>query len=403
MGIELRIRDQARHAVDIDDLRRLARRRLPAMVFDAFEGGADDEVSMRANRDAYAQLKLRPRSLVDVSSRDASLELFGEKVTMPLLLAPTGSARLADSRRAELAIADAARRAGIVYVHSGVASYSPEEVARTSGGLLWYQMYLPPDRDRAQALIEQVAAAGYRALVLTIDTSVRGYRVRDERNGFTIPYRVTPNLIMQGLSRPTWSVGFVAGNLRPGVRRAVRRQTQEGRLSLRSFEQNLISARWPATWADLEWVREHWTGPLLVKGLVRADECETMLGCGVDGFIVSNHGGRQLDGQPATIEVLPEIVNAVADRAVVLVDGGIRRGSDVVKALALGATACMVGRPYLYGLAAGGEPGLARAIEIFRDEIDRTMALLGVTRPDDLDDSFVTRTPIGANVQPSAS
>ena len=389
MPIEVGVRAQARRAIDVDDMRRLARRRLPPMVFDAFDGGAEDEVTLRANREAYAQLRLRPRSLVDVSTRDAAVELFGDRLTMPVVLAPTGSARLADSR-AELVIARAARAAGTIYVHSAVASYSLEDVAQS--GPLWFQMYLPSDRGRARTLIDRVAAAGYRALVLTIDTSVRGNRVRDERNRFSLPYRVTPHLIMQGLSRPAWSAEFVAGNLRPEARQAAQRKARDGRASLRQVEQAIIGARWPATWEDLDWVRSVWTGPLLIKGLPRAEECEEMIARGVDGFIVSNHGGRQLDGAPPTIEVLPEIVEAVSGRAVVLVDGGIRRGSDVLKAVALGATACLVGRPYLYGLAAGGEPGLTRVMDIFRTEIDRTMALLGVTSLEELDGSFVMRS-----------
>ena len=380
-------------ALNIDDLRTLARRRLPRMVFDALEGGADDERSLEANRLAYDGITFRPRPLVDVSRRDQSTTVLGQRVSTPVLLSPTGSGRLACTG-AELLLARESARAGTVYTHGSVASYSPEDVATAGTGNLWYQLYLPPDRAVARALIDRVRAAGYRALVLTIDTPVRGNRERDARNGFSLPYTISPHLLAQGISRPVWSTRFLRANARRRPAKAVGTSSGSGRpvqLSLRQVESALIAARWPATWEDVEFVRKVWDGPLLLKGIMRPDECDRIVDLGVDGIVVSNHGGRQMDGVPATITALPGVVDAVAGRAEVFVDGGVRRGTDVVKALALGATACFVGRPYIYALAAGGGRGLARMFEMLRTEIDRAMALLGCRTVDDIDRTLVDR------------
>lgn len=380
------------NAHNIDDLRSMAQRRLPRMVFDALEGGADDERSLRANRAAFDNVLFRPRPFVDVSTRDQSTTVFGERISMPVMLSPTGSGRLA-CNRAELILAEEAGKAGTIYAHGSVASYSAEDVAAAGSGPLWYQLYLPPDRDVAEALIRRVQTAGYRALILTIDTPVRGNRERDARNNFSLPYKMSPHLLAQGMSRPAWSTQFLKSNLRlrraktPGAPKPIGKPTQ---LSLRQVESALIAARWPATWADVEFVRSIWEGPLLVKGLMRADECDRIIDLGVNGIMVSNHGGRQLDGVPASIDVLPSVVEAVDERIEVFVDGGIRRGTDVVKALALGATACFVGRPYIYALAAAGAPGLAKMLEMLRTEIDRAMALLGCQDVGDIDRTLVT-------------
>lgn len=374
------------NAVNLDDVRTMARRRLPKMVFDSIDGAAGDEITLRSNRAAYERILLRPRPFVDVSRRDATTTVFGERISMPVMFSPTGAGRLA-SPDAELLVAKVAGRAGIVYVHSAVASHQVEDVSAAASGPLWFQMYLPPDRDVAAELIARVQAAGYRALVLTVDTPVRGNRERDTHNKFELPHRVTPHLIAQGLSRPSWSARFVLGNLRGRALSSVASTPRP--LSLRQVESTLVAARWPATWEDLDFVRATWTGPLLVKGVIRPDECQQMVAHGVDGIVVSNHGGRQLDGVPASIEALPAVVEAIGGQAEVYVDGGVRRGTDVLKALALGARACLIGRPYLYGLAAAGEAGLVRVAEMLRTEIDRSMALLGVTRIEDIDRGFV--------------
>jgi len=359
------------------------------MVFDALDGGADDEITLKSNRAAFSRVTFRPRPLVDVSSRDHATTVLGQKIALPVMFAPTGSGRLVHSE-AELLLAREAARSGMIYTHGSVASFSLEDVAAQGEGALWYQLYLPPDRAVARDLIKRVYDAGYRALVLTIDTPVRGHRTRDARNRFELPYRITPHLIMQGLSRPAWSMRFLLTN---ASRRKPVNPTAPKKLSLGEVKSALIAARWPATWADVEFVRQTWPGPLLVKGILRGDECPRIVDLGVDGIVVSNHGGRQLDGAPATIDVLPEVVDAVAGRAEIFLDGGVRRGSDIVKAVALGAKACFVGRPYLYALAAGGERGLARLVDIFRKELDRTMALVGCSSIADIDRSLINSAP----------
>ena len=373
--------------VNLDDLRWLAKKRLPKMVFDALDGGADDELSLRANRTGFDQIRLRPRPFEDVAGRDHSTTVFGDRISMPVMLSPTGSGRLA-SPDAELTLARVVGEQGTLYAHSTVASYSPEDVAASASGPLWFQLYLPPERDVARDFIIRIKGAGYRALLLTVDTPVRGNRERDTRNRFSLPYKVTPHLIAQGLSRPGWSTRFLLNNVKPKSKRSTYDRPKP--VSLREVESQLIAARWPATWKDLDFVREVWDGPLLAKGIMRPDECEAMIEHGVDGVVVSNHGGRQLDGVGSSIEVLPEVVDAVAGRAEVYVDSGVRRGTDVLKAVALGARACFVGRPYIYGLAAGGEAGLNRMLDILREEIDRGLALLGCSSIADLDRSFVS-------------
>jgi isopentenyl diphosphate isomerase/L-lactate dehydrogenase-like FMN-dependent dehydrogenase len=340
-----------------DDFERAARRRLPRAVFDLIAGGAADETTLRRNRSAFHRFTLRPRALVDVSQRETSTTVLGHRVSMPLLLGPAGYARAAHPG-AELAVARAAGRAGTVYALSTASSYALEDVAAAASGPTWFQLYLRPSQDATEALVDRAEKAGFPVLCATIDTAVRGLRERDTRNGLTIPFRMTPRLVAQAALRPAWTFDFV----RQGAMKGAETLGEVGRC---------------VTLADLHWLRDRWRGPLVVKGILRAEECRKVLDCGVDGIVVSNHGGRQLDCTPATLDVLPEVVKAVAGRAEIFVDGGFRRGTDVVKALALGARACLVGRPYLYGLAVGGEEGVARLLEILRHEIDQTMALLG--------------------------
>ncbi|MGY1593775.1 alpha-hydroxy acid oxidase [Geodermatophilus sp. SYSU D00708] len=362
-------------AVNVAEVRQLARRRLPRPVFDMVDGGADDELTLARNEAAFREIRLSPRTMADVGAVDPSLELFGRRLSMPVLLAPTGGGRVAH-RRAELAVAAAARAQDTVYVQSTVTGYPLEEVARAGGGELWYQLYLPATRDEARAALDRVAAAGYRVLVLTVDTPVFGGRERDRRNGFSLPIRPRPRMLLHGASRPAWAVDFLRGNL-PSRR--------GGRLSAWATQRQILASPRPVTWDDLAFVRGLWHGPLVVKGVLRPDECARFLDAGVDGLVVSNHGGRQLDGVPATIEALPAIVEAVGGRVDVLLDGGVRRGTDVLKALALGARAVLVGRPYLYGLAAGGQAGVERVLELLRAELVRAMALTGCRGVSDVD------------------
>jgi isopentenyl diphosphate isomerase/L-lactate dehydrogenase-like FMN-dependent dehydrogenase len=377
-------------AVNLDDFRRIARRRLPTVVFDMLDGGAGDERAVRRNQEAFASVSFRPKSLVDVTKRSLVTRLFGQETSLPVLLAPTGAGE-AIRRDAELAVARAASRAGAIYVQSTIAGRSLEEVASAAeGGTLWYQLYLPHTRDETGALLRRVAYAGYKAVVITVDMPTFGGRERDRRNGLTVPARITPKLIRQGMSRPAWSVEFIRAHhpFSFSLRKRVPRRS-----SLTTTQSAISAAQWPVTSEDIQFVRRRWDGPLIVKGIMRSDECAQYLDLGVDGFVVSNHGGRQLDNVPGTFDVLAEVVDAVASRATVLLDGGIRRGEDVLKAIAVGASAVLVGRPYLFALAAGGQAGVEAMIEMIRVEIDRAMALLGVCSLDALDRTFLNIAP----------
>ncbi len=364
---------------------RLRARRLPKAIFDVIDGGASDEITLRANRSAFQSLWFRPRALADVSTRDLSTTVFGEPIAMPLMLAPCGFARMARSE-AELAIARAAGRADTIFAVSGSASYPLEEIAAVATAPLWYQPPLSKDGRVSEALLERAATAGYRVLCVLIDTAVNPKRERDYRNHLSIPLEVSPRLLLTGLTNPMWTKDFLVGKVghrgvAPGLGRA--------RMAYWNFARTVQNMR-PITFKDVAWIRDHWKGKLVLKGVTRSDECGQMVDAGVDGIVVSNHGGRNLDCIRPTIEILPEVVEAVAGRMEVFLDGGIRRGSDVVKALALGARACFIGRPYMFGLAAGGEAGVDRILEIFRNEIDHTMALTGCRTIADITADIVT-------------
>lgn len=375
-------------AVNLDDFRRIARRRLPGVIFDMLDGGAGDEWAVRRNQEAFASVSFRPKSLVDVTKRSSAIRLFGQETSLPVLLAPTGAGQVIH-RDAELAVARAASRTDAIYVQSTITGRSLEEVASAAGdGTLWYQLYLPHIRDETEALLRRVVHAGYKALVITVDTPAFGGRERDTRNGLTIPARITPKLIWEGMSRPAWSVEFIRAHHPFSMR-----ERAPGRSSLTTTQSAITATQWPVTADDIRFVRRRWDGPLIVKGIMRPDECAQYLDLGVDGFVVSNHGGRQLDNLPGTFDVLAEVVDAVAGHATVLLDGGIRRGEDVLKAVAMGASAVLVGRPYLFALAAGGQAGVEAMIEMLRVEIDRAMALLGVCSLDVLDRTFLNIAP----------
>ena len=380
------------HAINLDDFRRIARRRLPTVIFDMLDGGAGDEWAVRRNREAFASVSFRPRSLVDVTKRSAATRLFGHETSLPVLLAPTGAGQ-AIRHDAELAVARAASKTDVIYVQGTMAACPLEEVASAAGdGTLWFQLYLPHTRGETEALLGRVARAGYKALVVTVDTPTFGGRERDTRNKLAIPAKVTPRLIWEGVSRPAWSVEFIRTNYPSLLHKRVLRRPNP------TITPSAVTATHrPVTADDIRFIRRHWNGPLIVKGIMRSDECAQYLGFGVDGFVVSNHGGRQLDNLPGTFDMLAEVVDAVAGQAAVLLDGGIRRGEDALKAIAIGASAVMVGRPYLFALAAGGQSGVEEMIELLRAEIDRAMALLGVCSLDALDRTFLNIAP-----QPSA-
>jgi L-lactate dehydrogenase (cytochrome) len=369
-------------AITIEDLRCQARRRLPRAVFDFVEGGAGDELTLRWNREAFERLTFAPRVLVDVAKREQATTVLGQRLDTPVVIAPTGMAGLC-WRRGEIEAARAAHRQGTVYTLSTHASCSIEDVAREAPGPLWFQLYVWQDRGLTRAFVERARACGYQALMLTADVPVISTRERDIRNGFTIPPRLTLANLLDTLRRVRWIRSVLLGprltlaNLvgAPGAPRTD--VVTLGGVANRQVDPSV-------TWADLAWFRSLWPGPLLLKGVLSVEDARKAVAHGVDGLVVSNHGGRQLDGAPASIEALPAIVDAVGEQVEVLMDGGIRRGADVVKALALGARAVMIGRPYLYGLAVDGQAGVERALTILRNEIDKTLALLGTPRIQDL-------------------
>jgi L-lactate dehydrogenase (cytochrome) len=320
---------------------------------------------------------LRPRVLRDVSRVDVHTRLLGREVALPLALAPTGFTRILHSD-GELAVARAAARAGVPYALSTLSTRSIEEVAAAAQGSLWFQVYQWKDRGLVTELIQRARAAQFDALVLTVDTAVLGHRERDVRRGFSLPPRIGLKTIFDGLLHPEWTWDFLRSE--PIVfANVVNRGVGDGKTPVELGE--YVSSQFDSslTWADLEWIRSAWDGPLIVKGIQTVDDALIAIEEGVNAIAVSNHGGRQVDGAPPTLELLPSVAEAVTERTEIICDGGIRRGSDIIKAIALGATACMIGRSYLYGLGAAGESGVDHALGLLAADIHRTMALCGVT------------------------
>ena len=358
----------------IEDLRRIARRRLPRAIFDFVDGGAQDELTLQANRSAFQRVALAPRVLTDVSQRDASITLLGQEIALPLVIAPTGLAGLL-WRKGELALARAAEQAGIPYCLSQMAACAIEEVARASTVPFWFQTYLLKDRGINEALMQRAGRAGCQVLVVTVDTKTQGSRDRDVRNGFTVPPRPTLRNLLDMAWRLHWLRGVALG---PRVTFANLADSLVGGddiISIARFAAEQYD--FSVDWSDIDWCRTRWRGKLAIKGVLTPQDARQAVEHGADALIVSNHGGRQVDGVPSSLAALPAVVDAVQGRAEVILDGGVRRGGDVLKALALGARACMAGRPFLYGLAAAGERGVSQAIGLFAGEIDNNLALLG--------------------------
>ncbi|MBH99061.1 MAG: alpha-hydroxy-acid oxidizing enzyme [Acidimicrobiaceae bacterium] len=363
-----------RGLASVDDFERAANRKLPRIVSDFVSGGSDCETTVQKNLSAFDQIEWAPRYLSDVSDRSVSTEVFGEPLKLPVMLSPAGLASLVH-RDGELAAAKAAERAGTVFVVSTASSFSLEAISAVTTGRLWLQVYLWKSREVVGDLVKRAKAANYEALVLTVDVPVVGKRVRDIRNGMAIPPRIRPSSVLNVLRRPRWLAHLLAGpDLTFGS--LVGAVDPEGQESIAAYVDRELSNA-AATWEELTWLRGIWKGPLLVKGIVAAEDAKEALRRGADGIIVSNHGGRQLDSCPASINALPRVVEAVGDRIEVFMDGGVRRGSDVLKAKALGARAVFVGRPWFWALAAGGQDGVERMLGIFSEEIDRTLALVG--------------------------
>src|ERR1044072_2644346 len=374
--------------LNIEDMRRRAKRRLPRVVFDYIDGGAEDESTLRANCRAFNAVPFRPRCAVATPVCDLRRTVLGTSVSMPLILAPVGSCRLMFPRGEE-AVARAAGDAGIICTLSTLSGCRLEDVATASGGPVWYQLYLVGGRDCALGGIERARKAGLSALVVTIDTPVAGFRERDLRNGAKelLAGKLGPMLpfVNQLVVRPNWLAAFLADG------------------GLMKFENVVIHGKGPmpyadvtaaleesvVTWNDLKWIREAWNGPIVIKGVHTAEDACRAVDVGAQALVVSNHGGRQLAGVAPTLRVLPEVVSAVGDRIEILLDGGIRRGSDIVKALCLGARAVIAGRAYAYGLGAAGGAGVARAIEILRSDLVRPLKLLGSPSASQLDRSYV--------------
>jgi isopentenyl diphosphate isomerase/L-lactate dehydrogenase-like FMN-dependent dehydrogenase len=374
--------------INIEDLRRAAKRRLPRVVFDYIDGGAEDERTLRANCHAFEEVTFRPRCAVATPACDLRVSVLGISLSMPLILAPVGSSRLMYARGEEAA-AGAAGAAGIAYALSTLSGCRLEDVAGASKGPLWYQLYLVGGRDCALSAIERAKAAGFSALVVTIDTAVAGMRERDLRNGVKelLSGKLGPMLpfVSQLLIKPRWLAGFLAdGGLMKFPNVVV---PDKGPMLYADVTAALEHS--VVTWNDLNWIRQAWGGPIVIKGIHNGDDARRSVDAGANALVVSNHGGRQLDGVAPTLRILPEVVASVGDRIEVLLDGGIRRGSDIVKAVCLGARAVMAGRAYAYGLGAAGGAGVARAIEILRSDLIRTLKLLGCASIAELDRSYV--------------
>jgi len=369
--------DKTLGVYDVADLREQARRRLPKGVFEFFDRGNGDEVALAENRAAFERIKLEPHALVDTSRRSQDITLFGNRHRMPIAIAPTGSAGLA-WYRGEIALARAAAAAGIPFALATGSMTALEQVAEAAGGTLWFQVYLWPDRSLSHQLVERAKAAGYQALLVTVDTPVPPGREYNLRNGMTVPFRFTRRNVTDVLLHPRWLAGVLLRYLlTTGMPRYENYPTEMKQKITALPMGRSMAVTDSLTWEDLRALRKIWPHTLMVKGILRARDAVLAADCGADAVIVSNHGGRAVDSTRAPIAVLPEVVDAVGKRITVLVDSGFRRGADVVKALALGAKAVLVGRAPLYGTAVAGEAGAARAIEIYRDEIDRLLALIG--------------------------
>ena len=375
-------------AINIEDLRRMAARRVPRAIFDFFDGGAEDETTLRDNRAAFERVRLLPQVLVDVSRVDTQTALFGKAAALPLAIAPTGGIS-AGRAGAEIALARAAMARGVPFTLATPAAFTLEQVAEQAGGRLWFQLYAVRNIPFREKLVERAKNAGYEALLVTVDLPVSGKRERDPRNGFVTPYTPKWRNSRDIWRKPGWLLDMVRSGL-PHMEnmegylwttRVTDITTAVGREMDASFD-----------WEELKRLRNEWPRKLLLKGVERADDAEHAVAIGCDGVVVSNHGGRQLDGALATLDALPEIARAVGSKLTVLLDGGVRRGVDILKARALGAQAVLTGRATLFGCMAGGEPGARRALEILATELERSMRLCGVRSPDELGPEMLARS-----------
>lgn len=377
---------------NIAELRELARRRIPGVVFDYVDGAAWDELTAQRNQTDLRRWALLPHVLTGAADIDLSTTVLGQAVGVPLMGAPTGMTGIVH-HDGEIGLARAVHGAGGLHVLSSVGSRTVEEVAELSPGPLWFQLYVSRDRGYVRELLGRARSAGYLALVITVDVQRAGARERDRRNGFSLPPRISARTLAQGIARPRWSVDFVRRPqfLSEGLRRARAGGSGAGQPSLTA----IINSQFDPGlgWSEISWLQEQWEGPVVLKGVLRAEDAQQAARLGIRGVVVSNHGGRQLDHAPSSISVLPAVVDAAGSEIEVYMDGGIRRGVDVLKALALGARACLSGRALVYGLGAGGEAGAVRAMNLLVEELRLAMTLSGCRSVRELDRSWVTTTP----------
>jgi (S)-mandelate dehydrogenase len=367
----------------VKDYRELARRRLPRLAFDYLEGGAEDGHGLERNRAAYDHLLFHPRVLRDVARVDASVDMFGRRAAMPAVVGPTGLNGLYGAR-AEETLAREAHRAGLPFAMSTASTSLLEEVRAATDAELWLQLYVQQDRRIAEETMRRASALGFTVLMLTVDTAVHGKRDHDSRNRFQMPLKVTPRLMFDLATHPRWCLRMLRQGGSPQLvnlaRSAGVRPDMAAQAATMSRQMDMS-----LTWDCVDWMRRHWSGPVLVKGVMSVEDARLALAHGADGVVMSNHGGRQLGSAPSPLQVLPQVMDAVGARLKVFVDGGVRRGADVVKARAMGAQGVLLGRAPLYGLAARGGAGVAEVLRILRDECDIALRLIGVPRAEDLD------------------
>jgi L-lactate dehydrogenase (cytochrome) len=372
-----------KHITCIEDLRLLHKRNVPKAFFDYTDRGSYSEDTLRANHDDLQQIKFRQRILVDVSKRDLSTTILGEPAALPLILAPVGLLGMQHGD-GEIHACRAAQAAGIPFTQSTMSICSIEDIAAAVDKPFWFQLYVMKDRGFIKALIERAIAAKCSALVLTVDLQVIGQRHQDIKNGMTVPPEWSLSKLIDFATKPTWVSGVLRGKRRSFGNLMGHLKGTEDITALSTW----INSQFDTTlnWKDVEWIRSIWPGKLILKGILDVEDAEEAAKSGAQALVVSNHGGRQLDGAPSSIEVLPEIVDAVGSTMEILFDGGIRSGQDVMRALALGAKSCMIGRAYAYGLGAGGQAGVAKAIDVIRKELETTMGLCGVNTIAEIDD-----------------
>src|SRR3954453_19833334 len=375
-----------KHITCIDDLRALHQRRVPKAFFDYCDRGSYAEETLRANREDMQAIKFRQRILVDVSRRDLSTTILGEPSTMPLILAPVGLLGMQHGD-GEIHACRAAQAAGIPFTQSTMSICSSEDIAAPVEKPFWFQLYVMKDRGFIKSLIERAIAAKCSALVLTVDLQVIGQRHQDIKNGMTVPPEWSLSKLVDFATKPAWVSGVLRGKRRTFGNLAGHLKISDDITSLATW----ISSQFDTSlsWKDIEWIRSIWPGKLILKGILDVEDAEIAAKTGAQAIVVSNHGGRQLDGAPSSIEVLPEIVDAVGSQMEIMFDGGIRSGQDVMRALALGARSCMIGRAYAYGLGAGGQAGVAKALDILNKELTTTMGLCGVNKVDEIDEHII--------------